>query len=151
VVNREQREEKQGSMQKAVDPRQASWGDREWWTSIDEGYWQALLTQGEIAPEAFLLRAPRGLRIWSRVPGQFFSELSAKERPEVVLAFAPGAEDGWKVAQHALDQARCSACAWREWNRGGLLVDWNGVQGFVQLPISRRCLGARAPTNEWKN
>lgn len=132
-MNREQREEKQGSMQKAVDPRQASWGDREWWTSIDEGYWQALLTQGEIAPEAVppaeLHEVFRILDVESQASSS--QELSAKERPEVVLAFAPGAEDGWKVAQHALDQGEVFCLRVAGVNRGGLLVDWNGVQGFV--------------------
>jgi len=132
-MSREQREEKQGSMQKTADSRPVSLSDREWWTSIDEGYWEALLAQGPIAPEAAASADPHEIFRILDVEPQADSpqELSAKEQSNPVLASAPGAEEGWQVAQRALDQGELFCLRVAGVNRGGLLVDWNGLQGFV--------------------
>jgi small subunit ribosomal protein S1 len=132
-MSREQRGEKPGSMQKTADSRQVPLADREWWTAIDEGYWQALLTQGEIGPEAVVPVDSQEIFHILDVESQASStqEASARERPELVLASAPGTEDGWQVAQRALDQGDLFCLRVAGVNRGGLLVDWNGVQGFV--------------------
>ncbi len=105
-MSREQREEKQGSMQKTADSRPVSLSDWEWWTSIDEGYWEALLAQGQIAPEVAASADPHEIFRILDVEPQADSpqEVSAKEQSNPVLASAPGAEEGWQVAQRALDQ-----------------------------------------------
>lgn len=102
--------------------------DAGWWTSIDEGYWQALLEQGEIAPEFAQPTDP---------PGDFHSLAVGPQEVLVAAKTAPdgglsATEDhGWQEAQHALDHGRLFHLAVSGANRGGLLVDWNGLQGFV--------------------
>jgi hypothetical protein len=41
----------QGGIERKSVARQIPIDDGGWWMSLDEGYWQALLEQGEIAPE----------------------------------------------------------------------------------------------------
>lgn len=54
-------------MDSTAESRQVPVEDGGWWTSVDEGYWQALLEQGEIAPELTLpaepLKAFQGSRV----------------------------------------------------------------------------------------
>lgn len=102
--------------------------DREWWTSLDEGYWQALLQYGEVAPES----AP---------PVEFLDPLTGSDS-EQASAPAPDTDgqsnneipsehDEWQVAQDALEEGKIFRLKVSGANRGGLLVNWNGLQGFV--------------------
>jgi len=95
----------------------------EWWTALDEGYWQALLAQGEIAPEP----APLG------DPHEAFHllDLEWQADPPTVESVPDGdngrgAGHGWQRAQLALDRGELFSLKVSGANRGGLLVDWNG-------------------------
>jgi small subunit ribosomal protein S1 len=104
--------------------------DKAWWTTPDEGYWRALLEQGEIAPDI----AP---------PGDFqetFRILDLESRPGSPAPPLDGdgdrdmdldPEQAWRVAQKAMDRGENFDLIVSGANRGGLLVDWNGLQGFV--------------------
>ncbi len=101
--------------------------DWEWWTSIDEGYWQALLEQGEIAPGA--VPPTTG-------PQEIFVAVESRDIPPREPAVKEGntvldVEHGWQMAQLALDRGELFSLRVSGVNRGGLLVDWNGLQGFV--------------------
>jgi small subunit ribosomal protein S1 len=102
--------------------------DSEWWTCLDEGYWQALLEQGETAPAT----------VPPAEPQETFRFLDTE------LAVADtGAQDaqgesdgpisghGWQAAQLAMDQGESFTLTVSGANRGGLLVSWNGLQGFI--------------------
>jgi small subunit ribosomal protein S1 len=118
----------QGSVERRLDSRQVSLSDREWWTSLDEGYWEAILEQGEKAPEV----------VPPADPQETFQTLNVDRQPSQSRRQAPVDEDlvsdgehGWEVAQLALDQGELFCLRVSGANRGGLLVDWNGLQGFV--------------------
>ena len=119
---------KVGGRAGSLDSRPVSSADVEWWTALDEGYWQALLAQGEIAPEP----APLG------DPHEAFHllDLEWQADPPTVESVPDGdngrgAGHGWQRAQLALDRGELFSLKVSGANRGGLLVDWNGLQGFV--------------------
>jgi small subunit ribosomal protein S1 len=115
-------------MERTSDSRQVPLDDREWWTSLDEGYWQALLEQGEIAPQVVPPADPQEVFHILNV------ELQTNPRRGPVLIHGDNSSDvdhGWQVAQLALDQGELCCLRVSGANRGGLLVDWNGLQGFV--------------------
>ena len=115
-------------MDSTMGPAKAPLDDAEWWTSVDEGYWQALLEQGEIAPTA----APPA------EPQETFSfldtELSIGATGEQATSGAhqdSTPDHGWQAAQLAMDRGETFTLAVCGANRGGLLVNWNGLQGFI--------------------
>jgi len=119
-------------MEARPDAQQPSPEESAWWTEVDEGYWQALLEQGEVAPDT--------------MPPPDSWDFSFPLPPEVQGA-APGAaatvdpghgagsEEVWQEAQLALERGDVFSLRVCGANRGGLLVEWNGMQGF--LPASR--------------
>lgn len=115
-------------MERRVGLRPIAADDREWWTRVDESYWQALLTHGEIAPEVAPPADPQET---------FFSlgfepGASLEETPGVADADdAPKSADEWQTARLALEQGDIFCLQVTGANRGGLLVGWNGLQGFV--------------------
>jgi small subunit ribosomal protein S1 len=124
-------------MERESDTRQVAPDDVEWWTSLDEGYWQALLTQGELAPEPVPLVGGPG--IFDIVEAELHP-VARREEP------GEGSAQGWETAQLALDRGELFCLKVSGANRGGLLVDWNGVQGFVpasHLKEMPRCQNPR--------
>ncbi len=109
-------------MEREADAWHVAPDDVEWWVSLDEGYWQALLTQGELAPETV---PPAG--------GPAISDLADAELTAVAMEgdSGEGPARGWEKALLALDRGELFHLKVSGANRGGLLVDWNGVQGFV--------------------
>jgi small subunit ribosomal protein S1 len=79
---------------------------------VDEGYWQALLQDAE-----------------ANVPGESF------ERATTARAGNGGAprpiDQLWEAARQACDGDEVLAVCVTGFNRGGLLVDWGGLHGFV--------------------
>ncbi len=112
--------------------------DKRWWSQIDEGYWQALLEQGEVATEVV---APLD-------PHEILSTLDMETNAgpphrchEVDEEGEVDSEQDWQRAQQAMDSGESFTLEVTGANRGGLLVDWNGLQGFI--PASHLCEAPR--------
>ncbi len=86
----------------------------------DEGYWEALLRDGENGRAA-----PVASRM-SLEDGEGLNLLEAPASVEPVVA-----EDVWKDAHEALQRRAVLELPVIGYNRGGVLVGWNGLRGFV--------------------
>ena len=115
-------------MESTTGPVKVPLDDSEWWTSLDEGYWQALLEQGEIAPAAITPAEPQET---FRFLDTESSLASTGEQAKPGNNDGPIRGHGWQAAQLAMDQGESFTLAVCGANRGGLLVNWNGLQGFV--------------------
>jgi small subunit ribosomal protein S1 len=102
--------------------------DREWWTSLDEGYWQALMEHGKNPPEAV---PPAPVQETFQLLGLEMGTKTPTTSPTTVGSTSPHTEDKWHSAQLALDRGDLLRLRVAGANRGGLLVEWNGLQGFV--------------------
>jgi small subunit ribosomal protein S1 len=118
-------------MERTPDSRPISLNDKDWWTSLDEGYWRALLEQGESAPEVVPPADPQEAFHALDIELQ---TVSPKGRSAMDVDSGKGPQNGWQVAKLALDRGELFCVRVSGANRGGLLVDWNGLQGF--LPAS---------------
>jgi small subunit ribosomal protein S1 len=114
-------------MEGRVDSRQAPIHDAEWWAGADEGYWRALVEQGEVAPET---SPPADLQeaffLSGLEPG-----LNLVPAARSAGGNGPGGEDDWQSALGAFERGDSFQLCISGANRGGLLVDWNGLQGFI--------------------
>jgi len=97
--------------------------DSYWQRSLDEDYWAALLEQGESIPST----APASDHQWSAEPAA--ERLPAGPAP--AEGNSPDDGDAWSAAQLAMEKGELFSLAISGANRGGLLVEWNGLQGFV--------------------
>lgn len=108
-----------------MELQQAPAEDHSWWTTLDEDYWCALLEQGEIAARAVPPAEPKeifeSLGIESTAGGTGSSPEESNKNQA----------DQWQVAQKALDRGEVFGLRICGANRGGLLVEWNGMKGFV--------------------
>jgi small subunit ribosomal protein S1 len=111
-----------------LELQQAPSDERGWWAAQDEGYWRALLEQGEIAPEVSSQTDPReilvGLGLESGIDTAAFGSDPEEDSERI-------AEDRWQEAKLALQRGDLFSLRASGANRGGLLVEWNGLQGFV--------------------
>lgn len=90
----------------------------------DEGYWQVLVEEGEHSRCSAPAADPEV--IWLGLG-------MAAERP--ISASDSSSPDGrWEAAQRAMEEATILELPVIGYNRGGLLVEWDGRQGFV--PVS---------------
>jgi len=99
-----------------------------WWILPDESYWHALLEQGEIVPEPV---APANSH-------DSFAPVVVESEPEMPACCSAPVDseqmdsgNRWQAAQQALDKGEPVRIQVVGSNRGGLLVAWNGLQGFV--------------------
>jgi len=114
--------------------QQATADEGGWWTLADEGYWQALLEQGECALDT----AP---------PADYeemFSALGAEPSLKALLPTSgrdggngPVRQGVWQRAINCLNQGDLFHLQVVGANRGGLLVEWDSLQGFI--PASHLC------------
>lgn len=124
-------------MEGTRDPRLVSPDDKEWWTGLDEGYWQAVLAQGESPLETVPPLDPQEIFQVLDIETNRGADLTSPGEAGV----EPGQE--WEVALRAMEHGERFSLAVSGANRGGVLVDWNGVQGFVpashltEIPRSR--------------
>lgn len=120
-------------------------GSREpspWWISPDEGYWRALLEQGEIVPEPVAPADPQ--EILYPFVAEEDTEPPASD-PAMDENQGPMAENQWQMAQRALDSGEVACLQVVGANRGGLLLEWNGLQGFVPASHLREMPRTRDP------
>lgn len=115
-------------MEGSQELHQAPAAEGGWWTLPDESYWQALLRQGACAPET--------------APPADYHEIfhSLGVEPDHEPPAPPDDGDGgngldwqglWQQAHACLEQGKLFELPVVGANRGGLLVEWRGVQGFV--------------------
>lgn len=95
--------------------------EAEWWVP-DEGYWRALLEQGEFAngggPAPDSESVWRSLRLDGHSDGQGLNPEAAQARD-------------WATAQAAYESESTVELEVVGYNRGGLIVAWNSLRGFV--------------------
>jgi small subunit ribosomal protein S1 len=129
-------------MERSRQTEQAPVDDHGWWTWPDEGYWQALLTQGAVAPQSappadyhqiFETLGVGGAAASMHASGA--SGIHASGDASLLASGdggnGPELESCWQKAQSCLEQGELFNLRITGANRGGLLVNWDGVQGFV--------------------
>jgi small subunit ribosomal protein S1 len=116
--------------------RPVSSRDKDWWSQMDEGYWQALLEQGEVAAEVVAPLDPHEILSTLDLETNTAPAARAHELDE-----EGDGDQGWQRAQEAMDTGESFTLEVTGANRGGLLVEWNGLQGFV--PASHLCEAPR--------
>ncbi len=89
----------------------------------DESYWRALIEEGEHSGRTAPPIDPQAS--WVGFP---------VEPPSPPVAEITDRSDGWDVAFQAMEQGQVLELPVVGYNRGGVLVDWDGRQGFV--PVS---------------
>jgi small subunit ribosomal protein S1 len=92
----------------------------------DERYWQAVLREGEFSRQTAPPLAPYA--IWQG----FAMEAAESLPPSAETAAEP--DDDWEAAFRAMESGTILELRVTGYNRGGVLVDWDGRQGFV--PVS---------------
>jgi small subunit ribosomal protein S1 len=85
-----------------------------------EGYWKALLRDGEYGKAAPSVRQA----LWSKQAGDK-ADKSAASRTKSAL------DEQWQKAAQLMKQGKTLELPVVGCNRGGLLVGWNGLRGFV--------------------
>ena len=88
--------------------------------SLEEGYWKALLNEGEFARTVPL----EAMNEWQAVAD--LQEVVVSSQPPPA---SPG--NGWEIAQELLESGDVSTAQVVGYNRGGLLVSWQDLRGFV--------------------
>ena len=97
-----------------------------WEVALDEGYWQALLREGEYstspAPPA------EAEEIWRDLG---LDRGLVEEAPQEPSAEKLQLEEDWRAAQKSMESGEVLELEVTGYNRGGLLVALGGLQGFV--------------------
>jgi small subunit ribosomal protein S1 len=89
----------------------------------DEGYWQALLQEGEIDAAGGLPRQTGD--IWEDYDSGIGDNVLAQQDPQT------GAQADWEQVQQVFDADTTVELRVIGYNRGGLLVEWNSLRGFI--------------------
>ncbi len=89
-----------------------------------EEYWRALMEQGEQSPAP--APPPDSGAVWMGL-GMMVGQPASVSQP-------PPSNGKWEAALEAMEEAAVLHLDVVNHNRGGLLVEWNGLQGFV--PVS---------------
>ncbi len=93
---------------------------------LDENYWQAILDQGEMSAEPIESDTPE---LWSGFQHHFSDPLL--EADVVLEDQAGGSDNGWAQARTCLETDEVLEIEVTGYNRGGVLVNWNQLNGFV--------------------
>jgi small subunit ribosomal protein S1 len=91
---------------------------------IDEGYWDALLQEGEFA---------RGVEMQPAAPGESL-ELDGQHADPAITAQSPPTDfsaGDWEKIHQIMEQDEILTLKIIGYNRGGLLVEWRSLRGFV--------------------
>lgn len=88
---------------------------------LSEGYWQALLRDGEVGRAAPTVS-----------PAELWEERASELEKEAESSVESGeVEDQWEQARNSMAEEEILKLPVVGCNRGGLLVGWNGLRGFV--------------------
>jgi small subunit ribosomal protein S1 len=94
--------------------------------SMDEDYWQAILSQGEVPEGHPVSEAPEP---WHGFP--YHLDETLPEGDTTHESQASGSNNRWAQAQMCLEMGKVLELEATGYNRGGLLVEWDGLRGFV--------------------
>jgi small subunit ribosomal protein S1 len=94
--------------------------------SMDEDYWQAILSQGEVPEGHPASEAPA---LWDGFP--FHLDETLPEGDTTPESQPCSANNLWAEAQTCLEMGKVLELEATGYNRGGLLVEWDGLRGFV--------------------
>ncbi len=86
----------------------------------DEAYWEALLSEGEFAENNDAIAEPP--MAWQ----DYFAEGAAAENPN-----RAGSRADWEQVQQVFESDTTVELRVVGYNRGGLLIEWNSLRGFV--------------------
>jgi small subunit ribosomal protein S1 len=91
-------------------------------TSADDGYWDSLLTEGEFARSAYIAEPPES----TEPPREYLN-------PSHETNSLPSSEeaDDWRKIAEMMGQDGILSLKVVGYNRGGLLVEWQSLRGFV--------------------
>jgi small subunit ribosomal protein S1 len=92
---------------------------------LEEGYWAALLQEGEFAPTAVNGREQENVKP-SDVPTEHVDSHTSARGGQGWLI-----ESEWHEIQHLMDEDEVIELKVIGYNRGGLLVEWKSLHGFV--------------------
>jgi small subunit ribosomal protein S1 len=98
-----------------------------WWKSPGEDYWRAVMEQGEMVPEPVSPADPQEILY----PFLVESGLDESASSTAVAGADLLSGEVWDQARLAHHRGDVFSLRVAGANRGGLLVDWNGLQGFV--------------------
>ena len=87
----------------------------------DEGYWEALLQEGETAAEGGM----------SRKKDEFWDSYDFEDTGDTTYASLNGSQADWEQVQQVFDSDTTVELRVIGHNRGGLLVEWNSLRGFI--------------------
>ncbi len=88
---------------------------------LSEEYWQSLLRDG----------ANRGEALAARDPGRWDDEITEEPTTHAGPGEGNPIDDAWREARTLMDEGQVVELPVVGCNRGGLLVEWKGLQGFV--------------------
>ncbi len=94
-----------------------------WQRSLEEDHWAALLEQGETPPSTDPAADDQRAAKPAAEP--------IADGPAPTEDNAPNDGNSWSAAQAAMQKGELFSLAISGANRGGLLVEWNGLPGFV--------------------
>lgn len=89
----------------------------------DESYWEALLRDGEEGGAGTAFPAEASMWAWEEQPFAIRGTPGSPEPPAIV--------EQWEEAEQAMEQGTVLSLPVIGHNRGGVLVKWNGLRGFV--------------------
>jgi small subunit ribosomal protein S1 len=113
-----------------------------WEVPPDEAYWQSLLNEGEYREAIGGLARPLGTEEQQHVATENASVPPDTEHAEVETPSVQPAEEettSWEIFGTCQAEDRSVDLEVVGYNRGGILVSWDGVTGFV--PASQLCEG----------
>jgi small subunit ribosomal protein S1 len=94
--------------------------------NLDEEYWRAILSQGEAPVER---PVAEGLELWEGYPGDLGETYSGDATTHQIPD--DGFDSRWSEAQDCFQTGEILELEATGYNRGGLLVEWRGLRGFV--------------------
>jgi len=103
-----------------------------WLQDNDEGYWQAVLEQGHVAPPLFASPSPIPEN-WQSTPDWLPEKSNSRGNGSVedASSFLENWEKEWQYLQQCYDQGETLELVVESYNRGGLLVKYEDIRGFI--------------------
>jgi small subunit ribosomal protein S1 len=111
-----------------------------WEVPPDESYWQALLSEGEYDASSATLAEESDPRTDAQQESLLSQQSAGLDQSESLPRVTSGDPDVWHTFVECQAEGKLVELPVVGYNRGGLLVLWDDVEGFV--PASQLCEGA---------